>query len=324
MTRRSRFLLGITVVLLVGIAVNLFGGAHWFSPLALFTPGGTEHQVLLGMRLPRTLSTLMVGALLSVGGLLLQTVSHNPIADPSILGINAGATLALVIGGVSGIALTVSHAALLAIIGAGLAYLVVIAMSVAGNGVDPLRLLLGGTVFSGFISCLTYAVSVVSNTTQAFRNLLIGGFSGVGYPQVTLLLGASLIVLAITWINRSSFSLMALDNQTFKGLGASQPVLWVLASIVIMVAAASSVAVAGNIGFVGLGVPQFVNALLPGSFKQNLVPTLLSGAAFMTLADFCAKTLVAGTELPLAALSAIIGGIALFGIVAFGQKVIRL
>ncbi|MBT9670661.1 iron chelate uptake ABC transporter family permease subunit [Secundilactobacillus kimchicus] len=323
MTRRGRFNLLVTGLLLVAIGLDLFGGAHWFSPLSVISPG-TSQAVLLGMRFPRTLCALMVGALLAVGGLLLQTVSHNPIADPSILGINAGATLALVIGGVSGVALTVGHAALLALIGAGLAYVIVLLLAVAGTGVDPLRLLLGGTVFSGFISCLTYAISVVTNTTQAFRNLLIGGFSGVDYGQVSLLAVATVIVVGLTWLNRASFTLMALDHETFKGLGASLPVLWGLTTIVIMVAAASSVAVAGNIGFVGLGVPQLVNAIIPGSFKQNLGPTLLTGAGFMTLADFCVKGFVAGTELPLAALSAIIGGVALFGLVAFGQKVIRL
>lgn len=323
--RSRRVGLVILLILLVfSTGLNLLGGPKWFAITTLFqSPAKLTSTVLWQMRLPRTLCALMVGALLAVSGLLLQTISHNPIADPSILGINSGATLALIIGGVSGVSLTIGHSVALGLIGAVVAFAVVMLLSVSHNGIDPLRLLLGGTVFSGFISCISYAVSIVTNTTQVFRNLLIGGFSGVGYNQVALLAGVFILVGGLAFCFRSGFTVMALDQQTSRGLGVAQGHLWVVATVLIVCASGASVAVAGNIGFVGLGIPQLINGLWPGSFKQNLSLTMTGGAIFMALADLVAKTVVPGTELPLAALSAIIGGCFLFGIVAFGERVIR-
>ncbi len=311
-------------LLIVSAGLNLLGGPKWFALNTLFQSSThLSTQVLWQMRVPRTLCALMVGALLAVSGQLLQTVSHNPIADPSILGINSGATLALIIGGVSGISLTVGHSVVLGLIGAVVAFAVVMLLSVSHNGIDPLRLLLGGTVFSGFISCISYAVSLVTNTTQAFRNLLIGGFSGVEYAQATLLAVVFVIVFGLAFCFRSGFTVMALDQQTSRGLGVAQGHLWIVATLLIVCATGASVAVAGNIGFVGLGIPQLINTIWPGSFKQNLGFTMIGGAIFMALADLVAKTVIPGTELPLAALSAIIGGCFLFAIVAFGERVIR-
>lgn len=315
---------GLIGLLLISAVLNVLGGPHWYSVTALWQPP-TEliSNIIWGMRVPRMLASVMVGALLAVSGLLLQTIAHNPIADPSILGINAGANLALIIGGVIGIGMSIGNTIWLSLIGAGVAFTVVLGLSLSHHGIEPLRLILGGTVFSGFISCLSYAVSVVTNTSEQYRNLLVGGFSSVTYGQIWLLAGALVIVIISVVTCSTGFTLLALDEQTTQGLGVATGRLWLIAAGLIIIATGVSVSVGGNIGFVGLGIPQLINVLRPGSFKQNVGSTMLAGAIFMTLADLIAKTAMPSVELPLAALSAMCGGCLLFIMVLLGRQVVR-
>lgn len=311
-------------LLVIAMVANVLGGSHWYqlSDLRLGTQTLTG-KVLWGMRIPRMLASVMVGSLLAVSGLLLQTLSHNPIADPSILGINAGANLALIIGGVVGLSASIFNTVWLSILGALIAFIIVVGLALSRQGVAPLRLILGGTVFSGFISCLSYAISVMTNTTEQYRNLLVGGFSSSTYGQVALLAVVLVIVLIGVWRFRRGFTLLAMDQQTTRGLGVSTGGLWLAATGLIVLASAAAVAVGGNIGFVGLGIPQLMYAIRPGSFKQNFGVTLLAGGVFMTTADLIAKAAVPSVELPIAALSALFGGCLLFIMVVFGRQVVK-
>lgn len=268
------------------------------------------------IRVPRTLAVAMVGALLALSGQLMQAMSKNPIADPSILGVNAGAMLALMVGSVVGVSLSVANTIWLSILGAAVAFIVVLALSMTRQGLDPLRFILGGTVFSGFISCLAYAVSLLTNTSMQFRNLLVGGFSNANYLQVDFLAIGLLLVLLIILLMRKSLTLLVFDDATARSLGARPGLTRAITALVVVVSAGFSVAVAGNIGFVGLGIPAIIHYLHPDSLECNLLPVLLLGASFMLLIDLVAKTLAAPTELPLAALSAICGGAFLFLMIA--------
>lgn len=309
---------------IIGMFLNVLGGPKWYAPTEIWQSSTVLiHQVIWSMRIPRMIASVLVGILLAMSGALLQTISRNPLADPSILGINSGANLALIIGGVSGLTLTITNTVWLALVGAGVAFVSVILLAMSKKGLDPLRLILGGTIFSGFVSCISFAVSMVTNTTQQFKNLLVGGFSGVNYKQVIFLVVVTIIVLCGVTAFRTGFTLLAMDEKTVVGLGISVRTLWAVASLLVILAAGASVSVGGNIGFVGLGIPQLINVLHPGSFKQNIGLTVIAGGTFMVFADLFAKTAVATVELPLAGLSALIGGILLFIIVAFGRQVIR-
>lgn len=311
-------------LLLVAMVSNILGGGHWYQLSDLWSGSQTlAGKVIWGMRIPRMLASVMVGALLAVSGLLLQTFSHNPIADPSILGINAGANLALIIGGVIGLSASIFNTVWLSIAGALIAFIVVMGLAMSRQGVAPLRLILGGTVFSGFISCISYAISVVTNTTEQYRNLLVGGFSSSTYGQDELLAIVLVIVLIGVWRFQADFTLLAMDQQTTRGLGVSTGFLWGVAAGLIVLATAAAVSVGGNIGFVGLGIPQLIYAIRPGSFKQNVGVTMLAGGAFMTMADLIAKAAVPSVELPMAALSALFGGCLLFIMVVFGRQVVK-
>ncbi|QHB51285.1 iron chelate uptake ABC transporter family permease subunit [Lentilactobacillus hilgardii] len=322
---KKRVLTG-CLLLALGFAVLLdtLGGPKWYGISEFWRPTSKlATQILWDVRIPRVLAAMLVGILLATGGLLLQTISHNPLADPSIIGVNAGANLALIAGELAGLALTVLNAFWLALIGALLAFLVVIGFSLNKKGFSPLRLLLGGTIFSGFLSSISMAVSFMTNNTQQFRVILAGGFSGANYEQVGLLVLVAIVVVGSVFFFRTEFTLLGLDHQTTVGLGLSFKKLMGIAIALIVLAAGSSVAVGGNIGFVGVGVPQMVNFVHPGSFKANVFPIALCGGIFMLFADLISKAAVSSVELPLSALSAIVGGIVLFILVAFKKKVVK-
>ncbi|WP_125606133.1 FecCD family ABC transporter permease [Lapidilactobacillus bayanensis] len=315
--RLARLNLLLVILLIVVFILNLAGGVHWYAPSLLWQSQHTlAQQIMWSIRLPRALAAALVGALLALSGQLMQTLSKNPIADPSILGVNAGAMLALMLGSVAGITLSVINTIWLSIVGATLAFVVVLMLAMTRQGLDPLRFILGGTVFSGFVSCLAYAVSLLTNTTMQFRNLLVGGFSDTTFKQVIFLVVGLFVVTLMITFNRKSLTLMVFDDATARSLGARPGLTRAIGALVIVISAGCSVAVAGNIGFVGLGIPAIIHYLHPDSLERNILPNLLLGAVFMLLIDFVAKTLVAPTELPLAALSAICGGAFLLIVIA--------
>lgn len=311
MKRNSLWRLNVgLLVLLIGFAVvSTAAGVKWYSPLTWVSADHLTQQILLTIRLPRTLAAIFVGAMLALSGLLMQNLSHNPIADPSILGVNAGAMLALMIGGLVGLNLNILNSLWLSLLGAGVAFVVVLGLAMRRRGLDVLRFILGGTVVSSLITCIAYAVGILTNQTAQYRNLLVGGFANVTMAQVHALFAVLMILLIAVACFHKELSLLILDDSTARGLGVKPSRTRLIASVLVVLAASMAVAVGGNIGFVGLGVPQIINYWHPDRFERNVAPTMLLGGSFMLAVDLLAKTLDHPNELPLSALSAICGGI---------------
>ncbi|MFD0896816.1 iron ABC transporter permease [Loigolactobacillus binensis] len=309
---RRRYLI-LIILLVAGLLVNLCSGPTWFSPQQLIHPQtDLQTKTILFVRLPRALASGLVGAELAVAGQLLQTISRNPIADPAILGVNSGANLALIVGTVLGIPFTIGARFGLALIGAVLAFCVVLGLSLTRNGMQPLRLILGGSIFSGFLVSVAYAVSLLTETTAQYRTLLVGGFSGITYSSVWLLTALLLILLVGIFYLREALTLLTLNDQLAQSLGSQRNGTRILAALLIVLAAGGCVAVAGNIAFVGLGIPQCIALLSGHRFKNTVGQVLLAGGAFLSFGDALAKSVRPPFELPLGALSAILGGLFLF------------
>jgi iron complex transport system permease protein len=304
-----RLNIGLFLLLCLLAMISTAAGMKWYGLLTWFSATHLTQQILLTIRLPRTLAAILVGGMLALSGQLMQNVSHNPIADPSILGVNAGAMLALMVGGLLGLNLNIFNSLWLSILGAGLAFVVVLGLAMRRRGLDVLRFILGGTVVSSLITCIAYAIGILTNQTAQYRNLLVGGFANVTMPQVHALLVVMVILVIGVACFHKELSLLILDDSTVRGLGVRPARTRLLASVLVVLSAAMAVAVGGNIGFVGLGVPQIVSFWHPDRLERNVLPTMLLGASFMLTVDILAKTLNRPNELPLSALSAICGGI---------------
>jgi len=277
--------------------------------------GSVEHpsrEIVLGIRLPRALLAAMVGAGLATAGALLQALLQNPLADPYVLGISGGAALggvaALALG--SGLWLGAAAVPLVAFAGALGASLLLYAVAAAGGRAPAHSLLLTGVVFNAFASsAIVFATSAADLARVAGVFLWLIGSIRLVEPVLQAAVAVLLAVgLAIGLRFAYALNLIAQGDETASHLGVDVPSVrrWVLAGTALMIGA--SVSVSGLIGFVGLIVPHLLR-LAFGSDHRLLVPgSALGGAAFLVVADTLARVVLAPTELPVGALTALIGG----------------
>ena len=277
--------------------------------------GSAEHatrDIVLEIRLPRALLAALVGAGLATAGALLQALLQNPLADPYVLGISGGAALggvaALALGG--GLWLGAAAVPVVAFAGALGASLLLYAIAAAGGRAPAHSLLLTGVVFNAFASSLiVFATSAADLARVAGVFLWLIGSIRLVEPAllaaVAVLFGLG---LAIALRFAYSLNLIAQGDETASHLGVDVPSVrrWILAGTALMIGA--SVSVSGLIGFVGLIVPHVLRLWI-GSDHRTLVPaSALGGAAFLVVADTLARIVLAPTELPVGALTALVGG----------------
>lgn len=306
----------IPLLLAVGIAVLLgvAGGAVPMSPSdvlrALMGDGDpTQIAIVQNLRLPRIALGLAVGAGLAVSGAALQTTLRNPLAEPYLLGVSGGAAA----GAVAAVTLGLASSALLplaAFAGAVVAVIVVllVARAVAGHA-DPRVLLMAGVVVGAFCTALIMVALATApeNTVRGALWWMMGSLGdaqwrGVRWIALYVALGIGLLVM---WAR--DIDVLALGEDAAASLGL--PVERVTRRIYFAASllAAATVAGAGLIGFVGLIVPAIGRALGVRNTRETLIASALAGAALVVLADLIARTLLRPAELPLGAVTALVG-----------------
>jgi len=277
--------------------------------------GSAEHatrEIVLGIRLPRALLAALVGAGLATAGALLQALLQNPLADPYVLGISGGAALggvaALALGG--GFWLGGAAVPLVAFAGALGASLLLYVLASAGGRAPAHSLLLTGVVFNAFASSLIVFVTSASDLSRV-ASVFLWLIGSVRLVEPALIGGVAALFalgLAVALRHAYALNLLAQGDETATHLGVDVPRVrrHVLGASALMIGA--SVAVSGLIGFVGLIVPHLLR-LTVGSDHRMLVPaSALAGAAFLVAADTLARFVLAPIELPVGALTALIGG----------------
>nr|WP_106970377.1 iron ABC transporter permease [Kitasatospora phosalacinea] len=281
-------------------------------PTVIDALSGTEHgadaDVVVGLRVPRTVIGIAVGAALGAAGAVAQGVTRNPLASPTTLGINAGAGFAVV---TAIFALGLSHPlqfVWFAVAGAAGAALLVYGMARRSGDLDPVRLALGGTVLSAVLASWTSALMLASRRTlDEARFWLagsIGGRSLDGLYQVLPLLavGAVLALLIAPALNA-----LALGDETAQALGVPVARIRVAGGLAVVLLAAGSVAVAGPVAFIGLAAPHLVRPLL-GNDHRLLVPgCLVAGPVLLLLADVLGRLVVRPSEIEVGIVTAFLG-----------------
>lgn len=269
-------------------------------------------EIVLQIRLPRALLAAIVGAGLATAGALLQALLQNPLADPYVLGISGGAALAgvaaLALGG--GLWLGGSTVPLVAFAGALGASLLLYAIAAAGGRAPAHSLLLTGVVFNAFASSLIVFVTSAADLSRVASVFLwlIGAIRPVELPLIAGVAALSALGLAIALRHAYALNLLAQGDATAAHLGVDVPRLRrnVLAASALLIGA--SVAVSGLIGFVGLIVPHLVRLTIGSDHRTLLPASALAGAAFLLSADTLARVVLAPIELPVGALTALVGG----------------
>lgn len=318
--RRARprlALLLLTLLLIAGSLVHLGLGARWIAPqtvlqaLLEYNPRNFEQRIIVELRLVRLAAALLTGAALGVAGLLLQTVIRNPLGEPHILGLNAGASLAVVATSALGLSLGAFPAArpLTAACGAALLFGGVMALASAGRGgATPLRITLCGVALSAFASAVTAAILILDEQTLlAMRTWLAGDLAGLNWSTLRTALVPALIGLGVALFLAPRLNVLALGDKVALGLGVNLVQTRLLGLLAIALLCGVAVAVAGPIGFVGLVVPHVVRRLVTEDIRLALPLAAPVGALVLLLADIAARTLVAPQELATGAMTALVG-----------------
>lgn len=267
------------------------------------------HLVARDIRLPRALIALLVGAALSAAGAVMQGVTRNPLAGPSIMGLSGGAALATLI--VMIVAPAAGHALQIAasFAGAAVGCLLVLAVaSLSPGGFSPTRLTLAGVITSALFSAITQGLLIAHAMAERMLRWTAGGITTVTWAEVVAVAPCIAIGLLGVLALAPAITVLGLGDDVATGLGQRATPVHIAATLFVLLLAGAAVAVAGPIAFVGLMVPHLCR-LVVGSDASRLIPlSILVGAAATGLADLAARTVLGGGgELPLGVLTAVIG-----------------
>ncbi|HVH38745.1 MAG TPA: iron ABC transporter permease [Gemmatimonadaceae bacterium] len=313
MTARTWALL----VMLLGVAVvvGLAGGSVPLSPLDVWRAltgngaGDTASAIVQGLRLPRVVLGAVVGAGLAASGTALQATLRNPLAEPYLLGVSGGAAVGAVLAVVVGVSMP-SLVPLAAFAGAALAVLLVLVVARAsGAYADPRVLLMAGVVVGAFCNA-AIMVALATAPEESVRGALWWMMGSVGDAQWSTVRSVSGYVVAgialLAWWGRD-IDVLALGEDAAASLGLDVERVTRRIYLTASLLAAATVAGAGLIGFVGLIVPAIARALGARTTRETVAASALAGAALVVGADLVARTVVRPAELPLGAVTAIIG-----------------
>lgn len=311
--RTSLVVLGTLFVLILASLLSLYVGARDISLIQvlgdLWNPGsGVDFIVVHSLRWPRLMAALIVGASLAVAGALMQGLTNNPMASPSILGINGGASLGLALAMLLVPQASFNTTIVFSFLGAALATacILLLAKKVGGRA-TPVYLALAGTAMGAVFTAITHMLAVFFSLAQDLSYWTAGGIAGVRLDQVSFVLPWTLVGLVLALAVSKQVSLLAFGEEVAIGLGANLQRVRVLAGLAVLILAGSSVALAGPIGFVGLLIPHIVRQLVGIDYRRVIPISALLGASLVILSDVVGRMLNPPYETPLGAVTALLG-----------------
>lgn len=269
----------------------------------------TTAQAAVVRRVPRTITALLVGAALGISGAVMQGVTRNPLGDPQILGVNAGASLAVVLGIVF-LGLTGTFGYIwFAMVGGSVAAVFVYSVGSLGRGgATPLKLALAGVATSAALGSLTSAVLLPRAETMGIvRFWMIGGVGGGSWATLRAVVPFLLAGLLISWASARAMNSLALGDELAAGLGENVVRARLLAALGGVVLAGAATAIAGPIGFVGLIVPHVCRMLIGVDHRWLIPLSGLAGAVLLTVADVVGRLVGGSEEIAVGIITALVG-----------------
>ncbi|MFL4472443.1 FecCD family ABC transporter permease [Paeniglutamicibacter sp. MACA_103] len=289
------------------ITGHLLPGMAWMSDGTISV---SQDQAVWNFRLPRTLLAGVAGASLALAGALLQTNVRNPLAEPYILGVSAGAgvgaVLAIVAGSTAMAGIGLNAAAFL---GAAGATVLVYLLAKQGGIIAPSRLILAGVALGSLLAAITNFLTITTEAQNVYSVLffLLGSVSAASYGQLVLP-GLALAVVGVYAMARSrALNAMLAGDETAIALGVNVTSMRRTLLLATALLTATTVAVCGGIGFVGLVVPHAVRMIVGSDHRRMLPLVILGGALFLMLTDLLARSVAQPAEIPLGILTAAVG-----------------
>jgi iron complex transport system permease protein len=322
--RRGRLILLLALVLLVAMVVaSLMIGARAVPPWVVAEaflrpdPDSADHLVILTQRVPRTLIGILAGAALALAGTLMQGLTRNPLADPGLLGINAGASVAVLTAiTVFGVAAP-SGFVPFAFAGAAAAAVIVALIGTRGpDGSSPAKLALtGAAVTAGLTAVTTLILTTSISAFDVFRYWQVGGLTARGLETVAVVAVPILIGAVIAFTSARALDLMALGDDTATGLGHSVPRTRVLGIVATVLLCGGATSIAGPIVFVGLLVPHALRAIVGADYRWLLAVGAPAGAIVLLAADVIGRVIALPGEVQAGLVVAFVGAPVLISLV---------
>ena len=299
---RRPWLLGL--LLLVGLVLlasySLTVGARHiplptiWKALVNYDPSQVDELLVQTLRVPRLLLAVACGISFGVAGALMQGITNNPMASPSIMGVNSGAALGLAVAMILLPDSSLNVAVLFAFGGAALATVIIMALANRnGSRMSPVFLALAGTAVSAVLLAITQALVVYFDVAQDLSYWTAGGISGVRMPQVLLLWPWTLIGVVMAVSLSKSVTLLSFGEEMAIGLGGHMGRIRFLAGVAVLILCGSAVAIAGPIGFVGLVTPHMARQLVGIDYRKVIPITALLGAILLVGADLVVRSVAA-------------------------------
>ncbi len=312
--------LACAIALLACIA-SLLWGAGPVGPVqalkVLVGQGGEEARFVVSeLRAPRSLIGIVVGMMLACGGALMQVVARNPLAEPGLLGVSAGASFAVAIALLLGVQAAGMHV-IVAQSGALLGCLVVMStVRARGAGQDPVRLVLAGAALSSLLVALTSLVLLIDQrAADEIRFWVVGSLAGRSLSALYHCLPSLLLAVVLTlWVSRPLAALV-LGEQVASGLGHRPERVRQVTILVVALLVGAATALAGPVAFVGLAVPYVARALCGADIRRTLWLCMPLGVTMLLTADVISRLVVPPSELPLGVLTTLLGAPVLIAVV---------
>ncbi|WP_170008099.1 FecCD family ABC transporter permease [Bacillus fonticola] len=303
-----------TVALLFSLAASISYGAAdidlktvW-EAVFFFDASLTEHNIIQELRLPRALTAALVGAFLAVSGAIMQGMTKNPLASPSIMGVMDGAAFSLALVFAFYPAASFVQMMGFSFVGAAFGAMLVFGVAMmAKGGMSPVKLALAGTAVGALLSSFSSGISIYFQTAQDLSFWFAGGVSGAQWTGVGWITPVAVIgILGAIAISRS-ITLLSLGEEVATGLGQNNTWVKVWGVLLVLLMTGAAVSVAGSVGFVGLVVPHIARFLVGVDYRTIIPCSAILGALLLVLADIGSRMVNPPFETPIGAITAMIG-----------------
>ncbi|MDW4508666.1 iron ABC transporter permease [Priestia megaterium] len=306
-------LIGALLVFIIMFGYSMIFGAADISIkdvwLALSSSSVNEQvSIIRDIRLPREIAAVFVGAALSVSGAIMQGMTRNPLADPGLLGLTSGANAALAvtiafIPSVNYLGITIA-----CFIGAAVGAILVFGIAaIKRGGFSPLRIVLAGAAVSAFLYAIGEGVGIYFKISKDVSMWTAGGMVGTSWEQLQIIVPFIVGGIFIALLLSRQLTILSLNEEVAVGVGQQTTKVKTILFVVMILLAGASVALVGNMVFIGLMIPHIVRGIVGTDYRYIIPMSAVTGAAFMLLADTLGRTVSAPYETPIAAVVSMIG-----------------
>ncbi|SDW97827.1 iron complex transport system permease protein [Ruegeria halocynthiae] len=284
------------------------GWGQIWSAFTAFQPLNPEHIVIREIRLPRLIGAILAGSSLGMAGALMQGMTRNPLADPGLLGVNAGASMGVVVC-ILIFGMTDPADFVWIALGGGLVAALLVYLLGGGNQANPARLILAGAAVSALFLALSRSLLLVSQQTlDVYRFWVLGGFDGIEFSTILTLLPFIAFGLALAIPGSLVLNALMLGEDMARGLGVRVGLAQGLIGLAIVILCGATVSMAGPIAFVGLIVPHLARRIGGSDMRWMLFFSAGIGALLMVAADLLGRLPLFGGNMQAGVMAALIGG----------------